>query len=126
VVELVPSFLELVQQVSFVMTAPTFASFMIVLAGWVFARRRTVTRMILAADAVRTPGRDSVKHHSAFHRVFAAARWSLDELGLAAFHLIRPWLGPGPVLLALDDAGRRPTLPGPQTRPEDPRRGHAP
>ena len=72
--ELVPSFLELVQQVSCVMTAPTFASFMIVLAGWVFARRRTVTRMILAADAVET------KQHSAFQRVFAAARWSLAAL----------------------------------------------
>ena len=95
--ELVPSFLELVQQVSCVMTAPTFASFMIVLAGWVFARRHTVTRMILAADAVET------KHHSAFHRVFAAARWSLDELGLAVFGLVLPWLDAGPVLLALDD-----------------------
>ena len=101
--ELVPSFLELVQQVSCVMTAPTFASFGIVLAGWVFARRRTVTRMIQAADAVKRPGRDGVKHHSAFHRVFAAARWSLDELGLAVFDLIAPWLGEGAVLLALDD-----------------------
>jgi hypothetical protein len=79
------------------MTGPTFASFGIVLAGWVFARRRTVTRLILAADAVDT------KHHSAFHRLFAAARWSLAELGLAVFHLILPWVGPGPVLLALDD-----------------------
>jgi hypothetical protein len=102
-VELVPSFRELVQQVSFVMTAPTFASFVIVLGGWVFARRRTVTRMILAADAVKSPGRNGVKHHSAFHRVFAAARWSLDDLGLAVFHLLLPWVGPGPVLLALDD-----------------------
>lgn len=94
---LVSSFRELVQQVSFVMTTPTFASFLTVLTGWVFARRRTVTGMILAADAV------GAKHHSAFHRVFAAARWSLDELGLAVFDLIRPWLGDGPVLLALDD-----------------------
>lgn len=85
------------------MTGPTFASFMIVLAGWVFARRRTVTRMLVAADAVKTPRRDGVKHHSAFHRLFAAARWSLDELGLAVFHLILPWVGPGAVLLALDD-----------------------
>lgn len=95
--ELVPSFVELVQQVSCVLTAPTFAGFVIVLAGWVFARRRTVTRMILAADAVET------KPHSAFHRVFAAARWSLDEWGLAVFGLIQPWLKDGPVLLALDD-----------------------
>ena len=58
--ELVPSFLELVQQVSFVMSAPTFNSFLTVLTGWVFARRRVITRMIEAADAVET------KHHSAW------------------------------------------------------------
>jgi hypothetical protein len=79
------------------MTLPTFASFVTVLTGWVFARRRTVTGMIVAADAVRA------KHHSAYHRVFAAARWSLDEMGLAVFDLILPWLDGGPILLAVDD-----------------------
>ena len=59
---LVSTFVELVQQLSPVMTAPTFVSFVRVLTGWVFARRRTVTRMILAADAVEE------KHHSAFSR----------------------------------------------------------
>jgi hypothetical protein len=95
--ELVPSFLELVQPVGYVMTAPTFNSFLTVLTGWVFARRRVITRMIEAADAVQA------KHHSAFHRVFSAARWSLDELGLAIFTLIEPWLNGGAVLLGLDD-----------------------
>ena len=54
------------------MTAPSFTSFVTVLTGWVFARRRTVTGMILAAGAVGT------KHHSAFHRLFAApsGRWT--------------------------------------------------
>lgn len=94
---LVTSFVELVQQVSFVMTAPTFASFLTVLTGWVFARRRVITRMIEAADAVDT------KHHSAFHRVFSAARWSRDELGLVVFSLVEPWLGDGTVFLSLDD-----------------------
>lgn len=93
---LVSSFTDLVQQVSFVMTVPTFANFVTVLTGWVFARRRTVTGMILAADAVED------KHHSVFHRVFAAARWSLDELGLAIFGMILPWID-GDVLLAIDD-----------------------
>lgn len=54
--ELVPSFQDVVQRVSFVMTAPTLASFLIVLAGRVFARRCTVTRVLLAANAVKTPG----------------------------------------------------------------------
>ena len=49
---LVSSFVERVQRLSSVMTAPTFESFVTVLTGWVFARRRIVIRMILAADAV--------------------------------------------------------------------------
>ncbi len=73
-------------------------SFLIVLAGWVFARRRTVTGMIQAAGAVGT------KHHSAFHRVFAAARWSLDELGLAVLALVLRLLDPAAgVWLAVAD-----------------------
>ena len=104
--ELVPSFVELVQQVAPVFTVPTFNSFVTVLTGWVFARRRVVTRMIEAADAVET------KHHSAFHRLFAAARWSRDELGLAILGLIQPWLGDGAVLLSLDDTLARLTAHG--------------
>ena len=96
-VTLVPSFVDLLQPLTCVMTAPTFQSFTTLLCGWVFARRCTVTGMILAARA------QGQKHHSAYHRVFSAARWSLDELGLALFNLIAPLLGDGPVLLAIDD-----------------------
>jgi hypothetical protein len=53
--------------------------------------------MMLAADAV---GR---KHHSAYHRLFAAARWSLDELGLAVFALMLPLLDDELILLGIDD-----------------------
>lgn len=94
---LVPSFLELLQPLAGVMSTPSFTSWVTVLTGWVFARRRTVTGMLLAAGAVGS------KHHSAFHRFFATAQWSLDELGLAVFALIQPWLEPGVILLALDD-----------------------
>jgi hypothetical protein len=80
------------------MTTPTFGSFVTVISGWVFARRRTITGMILAADAAV-----GAKHHSAYHRVFAAARWSLDELGLAVFALVLPLLGDRRVLLGVDD-----------------------
>ncbi len=71
-VSLVPSFLDLLQPLSCVMTTPTFDSFLTVIRGWVFARLHTVTGMILAADAVGT------KHHSAYHRLFArrAGRWT--------------------------------------------------
>lgn len=106
--ELVPSFVDLMQQVAWVMTTPTFNSFITVLTGWIFARRRTITGALPAAGAVKTRrGRGAVKHHSAFHRVFSAAQWSLDELGLAVFGLMLSWLGDGPILLALDDTPAR-------------------
>jgi hypothetical protein len=94
--ELVPSFVVLLQGLSGTMTAPTFASLTTLLGGWVFAGRRTVTRMILAA------GDAADKHFSSYHRVFSAARWSLDALGLAVFDLIEPFLGEV-VMLGLDD-----------------------
>ena len=79
------------------MTAPTFDTFVTIMTGWVLARRHTVTGAILAADAV------GAKHHSAFHRPFARPEWCLDELGLAVFTLIEPWLGNGTIMAVLDD-----------------------
>ena len=94
--ELVPGFAALVQGLSATMTAPTFASLTTLLTGWVFARRRTVTRMILAV------GDAAEKHFSSYHRLFSAARWSLDALGLAVLDLMQPFLG-SVILLGLDD-----------------------
>jgi hypothetical protein len=94
---LIPSFQDLLQGFTAAMTAPTFQTWVWVATGWVFTRRRTITGALVAADLV---GR---KHHSAFHRLFASARWSLDGVGLILFRLLLPWLGEGPVLLALDD-----------------------
>lgn len=83
------AFLGLVQPLASVMTAPSFANFVSILTGWVFASRRTVTGMILAA------GLAGERHHSIFHRFFARAAWSLDDLGLTVFALIEPWLNEG-------------------------------
>src|SRR3990172_5990514 len=83
---LVTSFVALLQQLAFVMTGPSFDNAVTIVTGWVFAPRRTVTSMIAAAGAV---GR---KHHSAFHRLFASARWSRDQLGLLVFDMLAPWL----------------------------------
>lgn len=94
--ELVPGFVVLLQGLSATMTAPSFASLTTVLTGWVFASRRTVTRMILAA------GSSADKHYSSYHRLFSAARWSLDAVGLALFALAEPHLGET-VMLGLDD-----------------------
>ena len=94
----VSSFATLLQELSPVLTAPSFETFVTLMTGWVFARRRTVTRMIEAADAV------GQKHHSSFHRLFASASWSRDELGLAVFRLILPWaIQAGIVFLTVDD-----------------------
>lgn len=93
---LVPSFVDLLQPLAAVMTAPTFDNLLTMLTGWVFAPRRTVTGMIVAAQAV------GHRHHATFHRLFAHAAWSLDELGLAVFTLIEPFLD-GTVMLGIDD-----------------------
>jgi len=86
----------LLQGLSPTMTTPTFASLTTMLSGWVFARRHTVTRMILAAGGLAD------KHFSSYHRLFSRARWSLDTLGLAVFDLMQNFLA-SVVLLALDD-----------------------
>ena len=80
--ELVPSFLELLQPFRDAMTAPTFASLAAVLGGWVLCRRHTVTGALAACAGGGGGGAPARKHHSAYHRVFSAARWSLDAAGL--------------------------------------------
>ena len=94
--ELVPGFMALLQPFLSTMTAPTFDNLTTLVTGWVFASRRTVTQMILAA------GETADKHFSSYHRVFSEARWSLDAVGLAVFDLVRPFLSEV-VMLALDD-----------------------
>jgi len=96
---LVTSFTDLVQPLAATMTTPTANNFFVLVTGWVFAPRRTVTGMIVAAQAV------GLKHHASFHRFFAEAVWSLDRLGLAVFDLIEPFLddADGVVDLGLDD-----------------------
>jgi hypothetical protein len=94
--DLVSSFVALLQPLAIVMSGPCFDNAVTILTGWVFAPRRTVTSMIAAAGAI---GR---KHHSTFHRLFASARWSRDQLGLLVFDMLAPGLD-GVVMLALDD-----------------------
>jgi len=93
---LINSFVLFLQPLAVTMTCPSFENFVVLVTGWIFASRRTVTRMIVAAGAVEQ------KHHSAYHRLFATARWSRDRLGLAVFDLLEPWLGEV-IFLALDD-----------------------
>ena len=83
--ELVPGFAAALPGLSATMTAPTFASLITLLTGRVFAKRRAVTRMIQAA------GNAAGKHFSSYHRLFSAARWSLDVVGRAVLDLMQPF-----------------------------------
>ena len=103
---LVPSFLPFLQPFSQHMTRPTFASLCTLVGGWLFAARHHVTGALRAGG--HRPGRrrraTRRKHFSAYHRVFAAARWSLDAVGLAllaAVLLVLP--ADAPVFLVIDD-----------------------
>ena len=94
---LVTSFAFLLQEFRVVMHAKTLENFTTLTAGWIFAHRHTVTGMIVAAGVA------GVKHHSLFHRIFAAARWSLDDAGLAVFRLLEAYLDEEMTLLGIDD-----------------------
>jgi hypothetical protein len=90
------SFALLLQDLAVGMTAPSFNNFMTILTGWVFAPRRTITSILLAAGVA------GKRHHASFHRFFASAQWSLDTLGLAVFRIIEKCCG-DTIFLALDD-----------------------
>ena len=94
---LASSFAFLLQELALTMTLPSFRNFTLLVTGWVFASRRTVTGMLLAA------GMAEQRHHSAFHRLFSAARWSLDAVGLRVFRILEAALDEESVLVAIDD-----------------------
>ena len=73
------SFMPLVQVFTAAMTEPTADSLRQLIAGWLFAPRRTILGALRAVDPT--------KHHSAYHRIFASATWSIDQVGLALFDL---------------------------------------
>lgn len=91
--DIATSFLPLLQVFAAEMTKPTFQTFTTLITGWIFAPRRTILGM------VRSSG--SERHHAAFNRLFAAARWSIDLVGLAVFDRITR--NAGTVFLAGDD-----------------------
>ena len=77
------------------MTPATSDNLRQLVVGWVFAPRRTITGMLRAGGTDR--------HHSAFHRLFATAQWSVDKAGLAVYDLIRRFVPQAVVFLAGDD-----------------------
>jgi hypothetical protein len=91
--EITTSFLPLLQVFAMEMTHPTFETFTTLITGWLFAPRRTILGMVRASGSDR--------HHAAFHRLFSAAQWSIDRVGLAVFDRITA--GCEVVFLAGDD-----------------------
>ena len=82
-----------------VFTAPGYAVFTDLLAGWVLTPgRRTITRMVSVADP---QGR---RAHDAYHRFVRVGRWSMTALWrVLAVHAVAMFAPTGVVILDCDD-----------------------
>lgn len=101
--EVIASFVVLLESFRKCFTDPTFTTFTWVVSGWVLShRRRFIT------DAIVTTGRTRKGHHSNFHRFFSQAAWSLDQVSFALVLLIIRIMVPhGVIVIAVDDTLRR-------------------
>jgi hypothetical protein len=97
--ELTSSFIALLQNFVDVFTAPTHATFLAIVAGWILSHRhRYVT------DVIFSSGNIGNGHWCRFHRFFSDAAWDLDTLSLHLTKLIVTILAPGATLFwAVDD-----------------------
>jgi DDE superfamily endonuclease len=97
--ELTSSFLDLLQHFAPVFTAPTYQTFVVIVAGWVLSQRhRFITEVIFSG------GKVGIGHWSRFHRFFSHAAWDIDTFSMTLAHLIVTILAPGSQLLwAVDD-----------------------
>lgn len=93
------SFISILKRLQPVFTVPSFANFVVLVAGFTHALgSHRIT------DALRAAGGAADKHYTSYYRFFSHSRWSLDELGFALFSIIVEAcnLG-GEVELVLDD-----------------------
>jgi DDE superfamily endonuclease len=97
--ELTSSFLDLLPHFAPVFTAPTYQTFMVIVAGWVLSQRhRFITEVIFSG------GKVGIGHWSRFHRFFSHAAWDIDAFSLALAKMAVTILAPGSQLLwAVDD-----------------------
>ena len=97
--ELTASFSDLLQQFSPVFTAPTYQTFLAIVAGWVLSQRhRFITEVIFSSGNVGNG------HWSRFHRFFSHAAWDIDTFSMALAKLAMTVLAPGAILhWAVDD-----------------------
>jgi hypothetical protein len=83
-----------------VFTAPSFATFQLLMAGWIVSHRhRYVTDLIVSSDSVENG------HFSDYHRFFSQASWKIDDLWkLLARALVSALVDPDcTIILAGDD-----------------------
>jgi hypothetical protein len=97
--ELTSSFLDLLQQFAPVFTAPTYQTFVAIVAGWILSQRhRFITEVIFSSGNVGNG------HWSRFHRFFSHAAWDIDTFSLSLAKLVVTILAPGATFLwAVDD-----------------------
>jgi DDE superfamily endonuclease len=97
--QLPPSFHSLLFQFRSVFTAPSFATFLYVATGWCLSHRhRYVTELIQSSGATHRG------HHSRYHRFFANAAWSIDDLYEAlARQAVATFSPEGLIELGVDD-----------------------
>ncbi|QDT07047.1 hypothetical protein K227x_54720 [Rubripirellula lacrimiformis] len=62
------------------MIEPIAESFRQLITRWIVAPRRIILGALRATELT--------KHHSAYHRLFAIARWPIDQVGLKMFDLV--------------------------------------
>ena len=101
--EVIESFVVLLELLSPCFTLPTFSTFTLIMSGLVLSHRhRYIT------DAVITTGSTRRGHHSKFHRFFSHAAWSLDQVSFALTLLLLRYFVPlGVIHIAVDDTLRR-------------------
>lgn len=97
--ELTASFLDLLPHFAPVFTAPTYHTFVVIVAGWILSQRhRFITEVIFSGGQV------GIGHWSRFHRFFSHAAWDIDAFSMALARMVVTILAPGAGLLwAVDD-----------------------
>jgi hypothetical protein len=97
--ECTESFTVLLSEFRCVFTAPSFQTFLCLMAGWVLThRRRFITELIWSSGCTQWG------HHRCYHRFFSHAAWSLDGLcRVLAQLLVAVFAATGLIELAVDD-----------------------
>jgi len=97
--ELTSSFESLLRNFAPVFTDPSFATFRLLMTGWILSiRHRYVTDLIVSSDST-TNG-----HFTDYHRFFSQAVWDLDQLWkLLAQLIVRTLIGADAVIILSGD-----------------------